>query len=868
MSIPSLAHAIDFVEALDAQVGQPSHGRELPVILLWDDESGPGHASAFVSGYAGRLTENHDGPYLVPRSVVGPPPPPEERTGSPHPDPSRPDVELLELLVTDWKNTMPRHTGRLRVPAFQVCLDVLDARMPSSDAAESGAGAPRDPHHVMAQALWTAWEQRTPVLGAMGQALGNAALPGWVAGIWTVVLSWPLRVWHRGRLNRRMRWYARRMSSAGLAARDFVQAATRLRTADADQQRLLRMNLLAEALFRDLSEAVGPSRFRPWRRRRTWPFVLLVPDLTGPQATAVEQFLQVHRELVAQGVRPPLLILAGRRGEPADPDAVPALDLERAAATLRNLGSGPTNTPAPRRITVRIADGPEQPDVARHLKLQAKVTPREVSALRAHAGWAGPALALVLLCSVGFACRDQVRAIGSTPATDDRPHTAQAAHDPCPGTRRAGRETVGVDTETEGCYFTSTEDSLLRDLQDRIRSQNAAVEGNHRTVVFLAPLTADPQARTEQLVPAGVLQLQGAVAAQKTWNEQALVNQDKPMLKILVANTGFAFGRGREVARQVRRLAAKDATLSAVIGITQSRQESVDAINDLGPGMPVIGASVTGDFMAQEARNFFHTQPTNERMAEVMARRAIDRHSRKALIIYDREDRYSQELHDDLAGRLRGARISVEDPWFAQVPAPRPGSDGATALGLPDLADSICTLHKEHGTTFYAARGSQLPKVLAEVQNACGGDGTTKSSPVPVVASDVNTLIDFKPVPEWAELYKYPAVNLYYVSFSDKPVLNGPEGGSDYSTGQDSFRAAAAAITRAYAESGGSASPSNVLQALRGHVVVRDGIAPDRPFTLPLDRQERTSRPIFLCLAPHAPTVDSHAHCAPGNRTK
>ncbi|NEB01007.1 ABC transporter substrate-binding protein [Streptomyces sp. SID13726] len=863
MSIPALAHAIDFVEALDSWVTRPSHDREPPVIVLWDGETGPAHAEAFVSGYGGRLTENHDGPYLAPRAVVGPQPPPDGGAAGPDLDPPRPDVEFLELLVTDWKNTMPRRTGSLRAPMFQVCLDVLGIRPAGAEPAEPATRVPRDPHRVTAQALWTAWEQRTPVLGTVGQALGSASLPRWAAGIWTFALSWPLRAVHRWSLNRRMRWYARRVTSAGLAARDFVQAATRLRTADPEQQRLLRMNLLTEALFRDLSRAVAPSWFRPWRRRRAWPFVLLVPDLTGPRSSAVGQFLQVHRELAAQGLRPPLLIVAGRRGEPTGP----ALGLQQAAAVLRRPENPPADSPGPGTVTVRIEDGPEQPDVARHLRLKAKATPHEVGAFRAYAGWwAASALALVVLCSAGFAFGGHVPGMDSAQDTDDRPHAARPAQDPCPGTRSVGKEIVGVDTETQGCYFTVVEDSLLHDLQDRVREQNAAVHGAHRTVVFLAPLTADPRARSEQLVPAGVLQLQGAAAAQKTWNEQAIVNQDKPMLRILVANTGFAFGQGRPVARQIRELAAKDDTVSAVIGITQSRQESVDAINDLGDGMPVIGASVTGDFMATEARNFFHTQPTNERMAEVMARRATDRGSRKALIVYDREDRYSQELRDDLVARLRVGRVSVEDPWFAQVPAPRPGHGSATALGLPDLADRICALHKEHGTIFYVARGSQLPKVLAQVQSACGGDGTSGSSPVPVISSDVNTLIDYKPVPEWAELYKYPAVDLYYVSFSDKPVLHSPEGGSDHATGADSFRAAAAAITRAIAQSGGSASPSNVLQALRNRVVVRDGIAPDRPFTLPLGQKERRDRPIFLCLAPHDPGRDSHAHCQPGDR--
>jgi hypothetical protein len=345
-----------------------------------------------------------------------------------------------------------------------------------------------------------------------------------------------------------------------------------------------------------------------------------------------------------------------------------------------------------------------------------------------------------------------------------------------------------------------------------------------------------------------------------------MVDQDMPMIKILVASTGFAFGEGEAVADRIRKLAAKDSSVSAVIGITQSRQESVDAINRLGDTMPVIGASVTGDFMAEEARNFFHTQPTNERMAEAMVKRGVDADTERALIVYDSKDRYSKELRDGLARRLEDRGIEVEDPQFAKVPAPRPGNSSATALGMPDLSERICALPADHGKTFYAARGSQLPKVLARVQDTCGRNGTTRSSGIPVIASDVNTLIEYHDVPEWARLHKYDTVNLYYISFSDRPVLNRPEGGSDYSTGGDSFRAAAAAIEQASAESGGSASPSNVLQALRNHVTVRDSIAPDRGFALPLTEAGRARRPLFLCLAPHSPTVDSHGECRPGGR--
>lgn len=846
MAIPALAHVDDLVKALDALVTQPTRGRGLPVVVFEDDGTRPGHAEAFVSGYGKRLRVDPpegdpqgDHIFCVPRAVAT----------AQQPGAAMPDVDLLDRLVSDWENTMPAGTGRLRVPLFRTCREALDALLPGEAPPE--ADVPQDPARAMAQGLWTAWQRRTPVLGAMRQAIDNGALPGWLAGVLTVALSWPLELWHRWRLNRTMRWYTRRVTHAGPPARNFVQAALYLRAADAEQQALLRMNLLLEALFMDLSKAVAPSRFRPGRRRRVWPFVLLVPDAAAEENTAARQLLATHRELVAQGARPPLLVLAGHPDRPTtELLGSPPLSVEEAAAVLSRARS---QTPAekPARIAVRLPDGPEQSDVARWLRLNARVMPKEVGAVRAHAGWVAATTVLVTL-----GCTAWLLPVQWSP-WDPR----------CPRPGTAGEEVVGIAPATKGCYFTGLKSQeLLRKVQDQIREQNAAVTGEHRTVVFLAPLTADPRARREQIVPAGVVQLQGAADAQKAWNGQTTINENMPPLKIVVANTGFAFGKGRAVADQVRELAARDKTVAAVIGITQSRQESVDAINRLGESMPVIGASVTGDFMAEEAHNFFHTQPTNARMAQVMVRHALGLGGKKALIVYDKNDRYSKELRDDIAGELKARGIVPEDPWFAQVPAPTPENSGLTALGLPDLAGRICALRREKGITFYASRGTQLPKVLAEVQATCGGDDDIRSSPIPIVASDVNTLIEYEKVPGSARVQRYTAVGLYYISFSNKPVRKNIKGGSDYASGGDSFRAAAAAIETASAQSGGSASPSNVLQALRNSVDVRDSNASDRNFTLPLTDKERARRPLFLCLAPHSPELDSHGKCTRPDR--
>ncbi|MGH1552391.1 hypothetical protein ACRAWF_10410 [Streptomyces sp. L7] len=192
---------------------QPSSGRELPVIVLRDEEAGPDHAKAFVSGYGGRLAESHDGPYLVPRAVVGS----ASRGGG--------NRQTRRRSAQPACHGLEEHHAPARGQAARTGIPGLQGR-PRRTAAGYRAGGTRGgfvtgpaPRHGSGalDRLGTAH----PVLGTVGQALGKSALPTWAAGIWTVALSWPLRVLHPlAKLNRRMRWYARRVTSAGLASRD------------------------------------------------------------------------------------------------------------------------------------------------------------------------------------------------------------------------------------------------------------------------------------------------------------------------------------------------------------------------------------------------------------------------------------------------------------------------------------------------------------------------------------------------------------------------------------------------------------------------------------------------------------------------
>ncbi|HZG07323.1 MAG TPA: ABC transporter substrate-binding protein [Streptomyces sp.] len=843
MAIPAVDGAVQLLRALDGLVARPVRGRRLPVVVLEDavpEGAAPlGRAKGFVAGYHERLWG--EGPEeervsFLPHAFLD-----RERLAR-IAAAAEPGTALLDDLADQFRSTMPRRTGKLRLPLYQTCRDVLDAPQTGTNHQERRA--------EMARHLDEKWEERVPVLKDLRAAVEGEAggAQPWIAAVLAFLLSWPLRQCHRLALNRRrLRWYARRVSTAGLPARTFTDAATRLREfreTDGERQAVLGESLLLEALLADLSRAVRRGRFLPGRRRRTWGFALLLTDLDAPGGRLAQRLLDLHADLVRRGVRPPVLVMAAYGEPPADAaaDGAPRLDVREAAVRLGGAADGTAE-----RIVVRVPDGPEYPERAPLLGVD-KVSPPRVSWPVAHAGWLVPVLAMAVGGHPAIVCLTDV-----------------LAGDACPAIEQVGGERVGIDTASDGCYFTAA-GTLLGRLQDQVRKQNAEIEDDpHRTLVFFGPLTANPEDEREQLLPSGVLQLQGAVEAQREWNAQADISTHMPKLRLLVANAGFAFGEGERVADRIRELVEEDDTFSAVIGIAQSRRESVDAINRLDRRTPVIGASVTGDFMADDARNFFHTQATNAVMAEVMVRRAAGLKATRAVIVHDDTDLYSRELRRKLSGELRKRGIPVENPSYAEIPFPTSENEHTIALRLPQLARRICDLPAQGGITLYAARGTQLPKVLAEVQRTCGREHAGRRA-IPVIGSDVNTLIEYRDLPEWARIHRYTAVDLYYISFSDRPVLGAPEGGSDHTSGGDALRAAAAAVLQASTHSSGDASPSNVLQELRREVEVRGGGDPERDFTLPLDEERKRGRPVFLCLAPHDETTDSHDRCVRGGR--
>ncbi|MFG2177706.1 ABC transporter substrate-binding protein [Streptomyces abikoensis] len=836
--IPPLTGVKELVTVLDGLVGRPVGRRELPAVVL---EGNHERGAAFVTGYRDRLCDA-SGAAVAPHALL------DEGLVEQAQRSAEPDVVLLDELTRQLEQTMPAAAGGLTLSTYWTCRRVLDI--------DAGAGAARAQRRTLAEKLCVAWENDTPGLKGLRSFIstgGAGQVSERLGAIATVLVAWPLEWAHRTWLNRtrRLRWYAPKVRSAGgPAASRFLSAAVSLsKNGGLRNRAALRQSLLLEALAVDLVRAARRGILLPRRRRRVWPFIVLLPRVDEP-STATRRLLDGLVKLHRRGL--PLLVLAadrvlgdqlpgardgqeggdgpGSRGRVQTPAAAADCLRPLLEGRARSVDSGLVDG----QLRVRLS-GEDQSEVRDWLDINVAVSPRSVP-------W--PSAYLGVLVTVALLA-------GAVPVVN------WARQDACHDMWAAQGVRVGVDTAPEGCYFTDGgSQELLRTLQDRIRAQNRVADrGAHRTVVFLSPLTADPQGKGEQLTPAGVLQLEGAADAQREFNKQAVGDAERPYLRLLVANAGYAFAQGPKVVDRLNALAGDGTSILAVIGISQSRQASVDTINRLSPDLPVIGAAVSGDFMTTETPNYFQTQPTNRHFARALTRRVMELKRKKALIIYDDKDRYSLNLRQDLSSELAGQGVELVEPEVVRTPDF--GQPGVVSA-LPELAKKICALNRDNGITLFAARGSQLPKILNQVQAECGNAAGT---PFPFLASDVDTLIEYPEIPEFAHLDRYTAVDLSYIAFSS-------DHHSDHAAGSDSFRAAAAAIYRTWTGTKLPPRASNVLQQLRNSVDVKDTVAQDRPFHIPSDDQALAERPLYLCTVSHTTAKPPVCRAADGKPLK
>ncbi|MGW2785924.1 ABC transporter substrate-binding protein [Streptomyces populi] len=579
-----------------------------------------------------------------------------------------------------------------------------------------------------------------------------------------------------------------------------------------------RRGLLVEALLGDLRRAKKQSALRPWQRPQNGPFLLLVPlGPDEPDAARRKLASQLATEIAKCGRRvpAPLLVLAAGASAATPQSAISVPD------AARKVRPGIRFARSAESLTVGL-DGAKGSTALPVDRLRPAPVSRRLSGRNLVAAGA---VAAVVLTTI---------------------YVSQPDPERCAGLNHVDTTTqVGIDRGGQGCWFTTApEQKKIRDLQRGINAENRrAMSGggsSYVTVVFLAPLTDNSGGDDGQITPSAVMQLEGAFDAQKYYNKTVAHQPGGVRVRMLVANTGFAFQHGPEVARQITELTRTDPHIVAVIGIAQSRQETVDAINLLPKDLPVVSAAATGDFLAYtKYQRYFPTQPDNRIMARAMVNHVLKARPKGVLVVYGDNDLYSMNLRSDLMGELAQQHINGSNVKSVVLREKHPEyRDGRKA------AKAMCDTYKAGGAVLYAARGTQLPRLWDDMRTTtCGSPSNHK---MPVLAADINTVIENPSIDAQTYPGAYEGVKLSYVAFS-------ATGNSDEATGRDAFFTLAEAV----GETGAHRSPTDFLKQLRKGVEVPESSIQNQvltqssqTFTVADWNRDMAGRDLWICDAP------------------
>ena len=239
-------------------------------------------------------------------------------------------------------------------------------------------------------------------------------------------------------------------------------------------------------------------------------------------------------------------------------------------------------------------------------------------------------------------------------------------------------------------------DFIAGDSQDFFRPvRDAIIERNQRSVeqsrtrgrplIKIAYLAALPRDLPGRALSAEREELAGVVVAQE--RQLNIPDPREPLVRVLIANGGAGMASGAATAALLRDVSRTDPTFVGVVGLNESRDNSVQTLRDLaGYGIPTVAAPLSADRLADQNPLYFQIAPQNRREAEVLTARIFDLASvvepaRRTSRIYtttDQTDVYAHNLAGDLAVSLRERNLPSET-----VLAPNWYEAGRNACGTP-----------------------------------------------------------------------------------------------------------------------------------------------------------------------------------------
>jgi ABC-type branched-subunit amino acid transport system substrate-binding protein len=754
---------------------------------------------------------------------------------------------LLDTLTAGCGLTLKQGMGRLRrgFPRLETCRAALAVPRPAD-------------RRELLRRLYDDFADRHEFLKSLGEA---GTLPAVLKIPLGLILQRPPLRWLYGewlRRTRSLKWVA------GGTDQDFLTYVSTARRPEG-----LRERILVEAFLRDLEWQFRSTIYSVGRRRRRWRFVLLFPEVRENGATGI--FVRECAKALAARYRKkhrmrltPVVVLAASGGDLAIPEALrenigagdDALEKAAEAFAARPGGRPALIVPAASPDTAGDSEALLDDDDAPYR------TPRwfdrvpQIGATLGTAALVAGMAALVAWPTVVL----------------PRPVTASAHTGPCDGTwvlPKTG-ERVGV---TDGSCPLSSEPRLVG-IERVIAAQNKQVQTVHhpyRTVVFLSPLTV-PASIPGRPGQVSLDELRGLALAQDVAYQAAQHDPAVVPIRVLLANTGDRFVAGSAVASKVVERARTDKTLAAVIGISQSRTESHDAIQRLSSlQVPIVGSTTTSDQILSSSPLYYEIVPRNAREAEAIAQFLMHQpiaagasgemvQAKKAVVIEDPKDEYSQNLAEDFRRSFTGHGnqvIANYDYGPVEDGAHDPGNIGDILEGSADqLVQDVCnTIGRSPAFVFYASRAQLFPAILDKIDQTseCGG------RELAIVGSDENARFV---ADHTIDVSRYPSVHFYDAAFSDLSQRSTPVakdfsrryreryresvGDSGAVDAYDAFNAAAKAIDLAYQQD--PSIPHGVVASK-----MRDGLVRFNGVTglITFDGQHETARvppdkPIFV----------------------
>ncbi|MGH3322192.1 MAG: hypothetical protein ACRDN9_18875, partial [Streptosporangiaceae bacterium] len=280
-----------------------------------------------------------------------------------------------------------------------------------------------------------------------------------------------------------------------------------------------------------------------------------------------------------------------------------------------------------------------------------------------------------------------------------------------------GQQCVGV---TDGSYvFGPRTRTVQRDIAEEnawVSRQAKATGRPYVTAVVMTSLTPVGEGGVPQQVTAGRDMLRGVYLAQHQHNRTGYV----PMMRVLVANTGTSSERAGRVARQIVEATQEDDTIVAILGPDESGGTTPRATRILGrTGLPLVATTASGDSLRDISDHLYRIAAPNQRQAEIAALYAKKGlHLRRAVIVVDPHDAYSEDLASDFRSSYTDRRHTLAYPSVVRYDARH-----------ADVANELFTIARraclpEPDLIYFAGRARETRMFVAGLRHAHCGEAT------------------------------------------------------------------------------------------------------------------------------------------------